>query len=92
MTGFSFDETEIAKAYMDLPLSAPGSQDREEARTMPGNCVKSVACASSGMSKRFGRIVSYGDEVVVVSHRGSRDEQFIWRGNQPDYCRVWNID
>jgi hypothetical protein len=94
MANFSFDETKVAEALLDLPFGTPGGKDALDAMTKPGNCVKSVESADSGMPKWFGRIVKYSPdgEVIVVSHNDGMSKPFVWKGNTGEYHSMWLSD
>jgi len=94
MAEFIYDETEIAKACMELPFGMPGGRTKSEAETKPGNCVKSNRCLPDGMPEHFGRLVQYGDECIVVDPPGRTlgRKPFVWKGTKTEYHRVWSVD
>jgi len=94
MAEFINDTKMWHQMMMDMPFKAPGGRTAEEAATKPGNCVKSNERdpSSGGFPKYHGRLLSYGDECVVLGHNSPVSEPFIWKGTNQEYHQTWVVD
>ena len=86
------DESQWNQLMMDMPYKAPGGATREEAGRRPGNAVKTLEKQSNGMPKVCGRLLTYGDECVVLGHNSPVSPPFVWKGAQKEYHKTWEVD
>ena len=93
MATLVFDKKEAAKVRWCMPLTPPGGASPTDAMRHPGNCVKSRETEPRGLLLRYGRIVKYSNEaVVIVSHNYACCEDFVWTGTSAEYYAVWDCD
>lgn len=86
------DEGKWQRLMMDMPFKAPGGATREEAVVRPGNGVKTIERQNSGLPKFCGRLLTYGEECIVLGYNSIVSPTFVWRGSQKEYHKTWEVD